>query len=80
MAQLLVRNLSPEVKDRLRRLAAENGRSMEAEVRAILSDAVAERRKSIGWALREVALKHGGVESLDIPARTEMPRPVEFDE
>jgi len=39
MAQLVVRDLDNDVKDRLRRLAEKNGRSMEAEVRAILRQA-----------------------------------------
>src|SRR5437763_5730180 len=43
MAALTVRNLSDEVRDRLRERAAKNGRSMEAEVRAILEAACAPR-------------------------------------
>lgn len=42
MAQLVVRNLDNDVKDRLRRRAARRGRSMEEEVRAILRAAVAQ--------------------------------------
>ena len=37
---LTVRDLDPEVKDRLRQRAARHGRSMEAEVRQILTAAV----------------------------------------
>jgi plasmid stability protein len=40
MAQLVVRNLQDDVKEALRRRAARGGRSLEAEVRSILSDAV----------------------------------------
>ncbi len=40
MAQLIVRNLEDGIRDRLRALAAENGRSMEEEVREILRAAV----------------------------------------
>jgi plasmid stability protein len=40
MAQLVVRDLDNDVKTRLRRRAARNGRSMEAEVRSILRQAV----------------------------------------
>src|SRR3954447_14131197 len=43
MAALTIRNLSDEVRDRLRERAAKNGRSMEAEVRAILEAACAPR-------------------------------------
>ena len=41
MATLTVRDLDDSVRDRLRVLAAQHGRSMEAEVRAILTEAVA---------------------------------------
>ena len=41
MATLTVRDLDDTVRDRLRVLAAQHGRSMEAEVRAILTEAVA---------------------------------------
>ena len=40
MAQLLIRNLPDEVKEGLRERARANGRSMEAEARAILIDIV----------------------------------------
>jgi antitoxin FitA len=40
MAQLVVRNLEESVKARLKRRARRNGRSMEAEVRDILRNAV----------------------------------------
>ena len=41
MAQLLVRNVYEDVKQRLRRRASNNGRSLEAEVREILNQASA---------------------------------------
>jgi plasmid stability protein len=40
MATLTIRKVDPEVQKRLRVRAAENGRSMEAELRQILKDAV----------------------------------------
>ena len=40
MSMLTVRDLDPEVKDKLRQRAARHGRSMEAEVRDILRVAV----------------------------------------
>jgi plasmid stability protein len=40
MAQLLVRNIEENVKDRLRRRAKRHGRSMEEEAREILRQAV----------------------------------------
>ena len=39
MAQLIVRNIDDDVRDKLRVLAAENGRSMEEEIREILREA-----------------------------------------
>jgi plasmid stability protein len=40
VAQFVVRNIEEDVKERLHRRAARHGRSMEAEVRDILRDAV----------------------------------------
>jgi plasmid stability protein len=40
MATLTIRNLPDDVRDRLRTRAAQAGRSMEAEARAILADSV----------------------------------------
>jgi len=40
MAQILIRNLDEEIKDRLRFLAARHHRSLEAEVREVLRSAV----------------------------------------
>ena len=48
MAQLLVRNLTDDVKDRLRERAKENGRSLEAEARDILQDAVQDAVRDTG--------------------------------
>ncbi len=42
MAQLIVRNLDDALKERLRRVAASHGRSMEEEVRTILHRSLAE--------------------------------------
>ena len=43
MAQLLVRDLDDDAKERLKRRAAKHGRSLEAEVRDILQTASIER-------------------------------------
>jgi plasmid stability protein len=61
MAMLTVRNLPDEVHRALRVRAAQNGHSTEAEVRAILSDAVKpQARLRMGEALaalgREIGL------------------------
>ncbi|QIM15412.1 Arc family DNA-binding protein [Leucobacter insecticola] len=50
MAQLLIRQLPDEVKEGLRELAREKGRSMEAEARAILVDRIrAENRVTVEY-------------------------------
>ena len=40
MAQIIVRDIEDDIKERLQQRAAQHGRSMEAEVRDILRDAV----------------------------------------
>ncbi|MGL5828736.1 MAG: FitA-like ribbon-helix-helix domain-containing protein [Angustibacter sp.] len=79
MAAISVRNLDDEVKLRLRERAARNGRSMESEIREILTEAVRspELDKGIVDAFLEEFGRIGGVE-LDIPPRTEFPREIEF--
>ena len=53
MAALTIRNLPDEVRERLRLRAAKAGRSMEAEIRAILTEAsLAESRRSSADALQ----------------------------
>lgn len=80
MAAITVRNLDDEVKHRLRIRAARHGRSMEAEARAILVDAVGEEDEPknffMVWHERFAAI--GGVD-LELPERTGTPRVVDFD-
>jgi len=79
LAALSIRNLDDEVKERLRVRAARHGRSMEAEVRAILTDAVAEPGESLDLfhTLMDRFGELGGVE-LDLPPRATRPRSAEF--
>ena len=50
MATLTIRNVSDDVRDQLQERAAKNGRSMEAEVRAILAAACTEQPKKMSLA------------------------------
>jgi antitoxin FitA len=79
MTAISVRNLDPEVKAKLRVRAAEHGRSMEAEIRAILVDAVSELSRPVGLfdAIRAISLDHGGVE-LELPHRERRQRPIDL--
>jgi antitoxin FitA len=68
MAQLLVRNIETQLKTRLQRRAKRNGRSMEAEVREILRDAVKEEEiQKVGFGTATVALFSGSGVTLDEP-------------
>jgi plasmid stability protein len=79
MAALSIRNLDDAVKQRLLVRAARHGRSMEAEARAILTEAVQEPADSAGLftALLDRFSKLGGVD-LDLPARAERARAADF--
>lgn len=83
MAQLIVRNLEDDIRDKIRALAAAHGRSMEEEVREILRTAAlrSPRRSLIGLGTRLVErfrgcdLQEGEIEEL----RGNPPQPAEFD-
>ena len=70
MAAVSIRDLDERVKDKLRRRAAAHGRSMEAEIRSILTDAVGGAREAdLLTTVFERFQAIGGVE-LDLPARS----------
>ncbi len=76
MASIVVRGLDDSVKQRLAAQAEEHGRSMEAEVRDILTRAAS--RPHVGLALLEAARAVGGVEDLALPDRADAARAVDF--
>ena len=55
MAQLLIRNIEKKVMLSLQRRATRNGRSVEAEVREILRDAVEREESTCGGLASEIA-------------------------
>ena len=79
MAAVSIRNLDDTVRERLRVRAAAHGRSMEAEMRAILVEAVREPsdEKGLLEALADRFSELGGVD-LDLPPRSAAPRGVDF--
>lgn len=86
MATLTVRKVDPDVQRRLRIRAAQNGRSMEAELRQIISDAVGvtpatgeQTGRDLAEAIRRRFAPYGGVE-LDIPPREVGREPPDFNE
>jgi antitoxin FitA len=78
MADLSIRNLDDGVRESLRRRAAAHGRSMEAEVRAILTEAV---RPESSWlqTWHERFQEAGGID-LDLASRGSSRTPPDFAE
>jgi plasmid stability protein len=77
MPSIIVRGLDEAVKNQIAAQAKEHGRSMEAEVRDILTRAA--RRPHIGLALMTAAQDLGGVDDLVTPERSEAARAVDFE-
>lgn len=80
MASITIRNLDDYVKTRLRVRAAENGHSMEEEVRLILCEAVG--RKSDSRNLASIIRAHFGPSrgvDLELPPREPAREPPRFD-
>lgn len=66
MAQLTVRRLSRQIVDRLKRRAATNGRSAEAEHREILSRALLPAEGTFAERAREMRQRFtSGIDSTD---------------
>lgn len=82
MANLTIRNVDAAVKERLRLRAARHGRSMEAEARRILSEAVAvdrdEPEPNLAEAIRRRFAPLGGVD-LELPPREFVDEPPSFE-
>ncbi len=82
-ASLNIRQLDPALKEQLRIRAAHHGRSMEAEARTILREALMKTRPESGadlaTAIRRRFEPLGGVE-LELPPREPVRDPPRFDE
>jgi antitoxin FitA len=78
MASIVVRNLYEDVRRWLRMRTGRHGRTLEAEVRAMLEDSVREQDSS-AEAPMEAFGELGGVE-LDLPMQAAQPRPVDLDD
>ena len=78
MASVTVRNLPDETHRALRVRAATHGRSTEAEIRAILENAVRpEGHVKLGTLLADIGCEVGGIE-LDIERERSPAEPLEF--
>jgi plasmid stability protein len=79
MATLTIRGLDDETKARLRVRAAQHGRSMESEVRAILHDVLAPPPTAPGGLGTRIRARFAGLGELDLPTRDDAPRAADFD-
>jgi plasmid stability protein len=82
MATLTIRNVDAAVKQELRVRAARNGRSMEAELRAIVTEAVGAKPRdevNLAEAIRRRFAPFGGVDNLEVHPRVPVGDPSRFD-
>jgi plasmid stability protein len=81
MAAISVRGLDDDVRERLRVRAARNGRSMEAEIRDILTTAVSDAESSADL-FSTLLERFGGAEGVElpIPSRTSPARAADLSE
>lgn len=83
MATLTIRNLDDDIRDFLRAQAAENGRSMEAEVRDILKSIAKQGNTSpadVFARIHKLFSAIGGADDLVLPKREPVPAPPNFSE
>lgn len=79
MASITIRDLEPELKERLRVRAARNGRSMEEEARVILRTAVTSSAPSPRKLGDIIAARFRDINvDLEIPSRTPGREPPKF--
>jgi plasmid stability protein len=77
MAQLLIRNIDEETKQRLHERAKLNGTSMEAEARRILNEALAESAVEEDLSIRIARIMEGARMDFELP-EDELDIPFEF--
>ncbi|MDU0479601.1 hypothetical protein QVA66_10155 [Staphylococcus chromogenes] len=76
MATLTIRNLDPHVHQLLKVRAAENSRSVEAEVRALIGEVVGASSDNLLVDLLHTVDGRGV--DLQIPSRSDVPREADF--
>jgi plasmid stability protein len=83
MTTLTIRNVDPELREELRVRAARHGRSMEAELRQILKEALgAEKRRpepNLAEAIRRRFLPLGGADEIEPHPRVPVGEPPRFE-
>lgn len=78
-----IRAIPDTVYERLRRQAAAHQRSMEAEARDLLDRGTRSAESEpamLGSRIHRLFVEVGGFDELEVPARTDKPREVDFSE
>jgi antitoxin FitA len=80
MTQITIRNIDDAVRLKLRTRAAAKGRSLEAELREIITRAASEAEATVdvGLSIRQRVQRLGGVE-LQIPPRSQARKLPDFE-
>ncbi|CAM3574852.1 FitA-like ribbon-helix-helix domain-containing protein [Occultella aeris] len=78
MATVTIRNLDDELVEALKKRAREHGRSMEAEARRILADAVVADAHTAGLGSR-IRTRFAGLGEVTAERSGDLPREVELD-
>jgi plasmid stability protein len=65
MSTLTVRNLDPEITDAIKALGVEHGRSMEAEARVLLAEAVGRHAKGDRGLAARIHARFAGLDVED---------------
>ncbi|MFL5270382.1 MAG: FitA-like ribbon-helix-helix domain-containing protein [Stellaceae bacterium] len=82
MATLTIRNVDPELREQLRVRAARHGRSMEAELRQILKDALGAEKPhpepNLAEAIRRRFLPLGGADDIELHPPVPVAEPPRF--
>jgi antitoxin FitA len=83
MTTLTIRNVDPELREGIRVRAAQHGRSMEAELRQILKEALgAEKRRpepNLAEAIRRRFLPLGGADEIEAHPPVPLREPPRFE-
>jgi plasmid stability protein len=83
MTTLTIRNADPELREQLRVRAARHGRSMEAELREILKEALgAEKRRpepNLAEAIRRQFLPLDGADEIELHPPVPVGEPPRFE-
>ena len=79
MTSVLIEHLSDGTRGALERRASQHGRSIEAEIRAILdAAALLDAPSGVGSALAALGRRHGGID-IDLMRDSTPGRAVDFD-